>query len=122
MFDPSEVTEIRIDRGGKHLVLGGSRSGARDAASRVEQFEVARRALSETRAEGAVHLGAPRQGEGFDRPLMTLTVKQAGATIRLLIGRGDAFRDVTIYFARREGLDATFAIAQNKLRSLFDLE
>jgi hypothetical protein len=53
---------------------------------------------------------------------MTLTVERAGSTVRIAIGRGDAFRDVTVFYARRDGIDATFAIAQSKLRPLLDLD
>jgi hypothetical protein len=52
---------------------------------------------------------------------MTLTIVRASSTIVISIGRGDAFRDTNVFYARRDGIDATFAIAQSKLRPLFDL-
>jgi hypothetical protein len=44
------------------------------------------------------------------------------ASVRISVGRGDAFRDVTVFYVRREGIDATFAIAQNKVRPLLELD
>jgi hypothetical protein len=40
--------------------------------------------------------------------------------IRITVGRGDVWRDNNVYYIRRAGVDATFAIAQSKLRLLFD--
>jgi hypothetical protein len=121
MVEPTDVRQIRIDRAGRHLTLEPARPGARDAGS-SERFEIARRALSEARVEGLVHPGEPQTGEGFDKPLMTVTVVRGNSTVKMSIGRGDAWRDTNVFYARRDGVDATFAVAQSKLRPLLDLE
>jgi hypothetical protein len=121
VIDPGDVQKIRIDRGRDHLVLDAPRSGARDAGS-GERFEIALRALSEARAEGVVHLGSPKSDEGLDKPLMVVTVELRASRIQMSIGRGDSWRETNVFYARREGVDATFAIAQNRLRPLFDLQ
>jgi Domain of unknown function (DUF4340) len=121
MVDPNDVRQIRIDRGADHLRLEPAGPGAPDAGAAAERFEIARRSIAEARAEGLVHPGAPHKEEGFARPLMTLTIVRASSTIVISIGRGDAFRDTNVFYARRDGIDATFAIAQSKLRPLFDL-
>jgi hypothetical protein len=120
MVEPGDVRQVRIEQGGRHLVLDVPRPGARDAGS-VERFEVARRVMSELRAEGLVHPGEARSEEGFDKPLMTIFVQRATSHLKIAIGRGDSWRDTNVFYARREGIDATFAIAQSKLRPLLDL-
>ncbi len=52
---------------------------------------------------------------------MIVTVQHKGAAIKMSVGKGDTWRDINIFYARREGVDATFAIAQGKLRPLLDL-
>jgi hypothetical protein len=120
MIEPGDVHPIRIDRGRHHLTLEPAGPAARDAGGSSERFEVVRRALAEARTEGLVHLGAPHKEEGFDRPIVTLTMKGAPPTI-VSIGRGDVWRDTSVFYVRREGIDATFAIAQSKLRPIVDL-
>jgi hypothetical protein len=115
MIEPGDVREIRIDRAGRRVTLG-----VRDAGS-AERFETARHVLSEMRAEGLVHPGAPRADEGFDKPLMTVTVQRGTSSLKFSIGRGDAWRDTNVFYARRDGVDATFAVAQSKVRPLLDL-
>jgi hypothetical protein len=118
--EPGDVRQIRIERAGRRVTLEPGRPGARDAGS-AERFETARRVLSEMRAEGLVHPGAPRGDEGFDRPLATVTVQRGTSSLTFSIGRGDAWRDTNVFYARRDGVDATFAVAQSKVRPLLDL-
>jgi len=92
----------------------------------AERFEIARRVLVEARAEGTVHLGEARKDEGLDKPLLTVTIQRASpaspSQVKIAIGRGDAWRETNVFYVRREGVDATFAIAQSKLRPLLDLK
>jgi hypothetical protein len=121
MVDPNDVRRIRIDRAGDHVTLEAARPGAPDAGAEAERFENARRAVGDMRAEGLVHPGAARKEEGFDEPLATLTIQKKETTLKFTIGRGDAWRDTNVFYARRDGVDATFAIAQSKVRPLLDL-
>jgi len=127
MFEPSEIRQIRLDRGGGHrLTLEPARAGGSDAGPSAERFEIARRVLVEARAEGTVHLGEARKDEGLDKPLLTVTIQRASpaspSQVKIAIGRGDAWRETNVFYVRREGVDATFAIAQSKLRPLLDLK
>src|SRR6185295_45012 len=99
-----------IDRGADHLKLApaGLGDGAPDAGAAAEHFEIARRSVAEARAEGLVHPGAPRKGEGFDKPAMTLTIVGASSPIVISIGRGDIFHDTNVFYVRRNGIDAIF--------------
>jgi len=111
MFDPKVVREIRMG----------------DAALAAEQLETAKSTLSVARTEGVVHLGAARKDEGFDKPRLTvrLQIARPGSAspqnVKILVGRGDDWRDTSVFYIRREGVDATFAIAQGSIRPLLDL-
>jgi hypothetical protein len=41
-------------------------------------------------------------------------------TLRISLGAGDAFRGTNVTYARRDGVDATYAIAQAKTRVFLD--
>lgn len=101
-----------------------STSGDGDAAAAA-----LRSAVTGLIAEGVVSTGAPDRSFGLDKPRLVLTIvaepepAQKGAarrTIRIAFGAGDSFRGTSIVYARRDGLDVTFAIAQGKVRPLFD--
>jgi hypothetical protein len=112
MVDPAGIKEIKLGRG-KRLSAG--------------DLETAKDALSTMRAESALHLGPPRREEGFDRPQLEVTIEhgaEAGGkpgTTHLVIGAGDVWRDTNIFYARRDGVDASFVIAQGKVRPLLEL-
>jgi hypothetical protein len=127
MVDPSEVRQIRLEQGTASITLGAARPADPDEASRAaERFETAKRALAEARTEGVVRIGAPVLDEGFDRPRLVVVVVRAGSTgtpstLRMLIGKGDVFHDTNVFYVRRDGVDATFAMAQGKLRPLLEI-
>ena len=66
--------------------------------------------------------------EGFDKPRLVLTVRTVPPPpaepreIRVTVGRGDVWRDNSVFYVRRTGVDATFAMAQSKLRTILDLQ
>jgi hypothetical protein len=137
MIDAAEVRRVRFERGPlKWEYTAGSTppsaspkpGAAPEKNEAAERFEVVRKALSEARTEGVVHLGPPRKEEGFDKPRLVLTVRVAPSPsaepseIRMAVGRGDVFRDNNVFYVRRAGIDATFAIAQSKLRAVMDLQ
>jgi hypothetical protein len=128
MVDPSEVRHIRFERGPTKWELDGSGRGGTDGGVAVERFEIARKVLGEARAEGVVHLGPPQNDEGFEKPRLVLSVRTVPPPpadpreIRIDVGRGDVWRDNNVFYVRRAGVDATFAMAQSKLRPLLDLQ
>jgi hypothetical protein len=111
MVDPQEVRQIKV--------------GATTPSA--DKIETIKSTLSTLRTEGVVHLGAARKDEGFDKPLLTLSVQtshpgaSASSILKIAIGRGEVWRDTSIFYVRREGVDATFAVAQSKLKPLLDL-
>lgn len=81
-------------------------------------------------AESVVSVGPPDRSFGLEKPRLVLTVLAEplpGApkgsprrTIRTVFGAGDSLRGTSIVYARRDGLDVTFAVAQGQVRALFD--
>ncbi|HEY4103734.1 MAG TPA: DUF4340 domain-containing protein [Polyangiaceae bacterium] len=76
-------------------------------------------AISNLRPEAALHTGPPEPAEGLAKPILTLQITpQNAAPETLTFGAGDSFRDTSIFYLRLSGVDATFVIAQNKVRPL----
>jgi hypothetical protein len=126
MVDPDEARQVRLVRGASSQVLGPAKAADGDDAARAaERWEIAKRVLAEARTEGVVHLGAPRPSEGFDKPRLVISVTKGKAgsdsTLRIVVGAGDVFHDTNVFFVRRDGVDATFAMAQGKLRPLLEM-
>ena len=81
-------------------------------------------------AEGVVSVGPSDRSFGLDKPRLVLVVvaepaegaaKGSGRrTVKIAFGAGDSFRGTSVVYARREGLDATFAIPLGRVRALFE--
>lgn len=80
--------------------------------------------------EGVVAIGRPDRSFGLDEPRLVLTVlaePEQGAPkgsprrkMRIAFGAGDSFRGTSVVYARRDDVDATFAVAFGKVRALFE--
>lgn len=107
---------------------GGVAQAPADATLGATRAAAVRDVLGDLLAEGAVSVGKPEAHQGFEKPALTLTILRTpgegggggGKLIRILFGAGDAWRGTTIYYARRDGIDATFAVAQSKVRPLLE--
>ncbi|MEO7032469.1 MAG: DUF4340 domain-containing protein [Polyangiaceae bacterium] len=78
-------------------------------------------AISNLRPEAAVHVGPPLPDEGMSAPVLTLQlVPTAGAPLTLTFGAGDSWRSTSVFYLRVSGVNATFVIAQAKVRALSD--
>jgi Domain of unknown function (DUF4340) len=114
---------VTIERSGEVLQIAGA------PASPVSSARAAtiRDALADLMAEGAVGIGPPDKRWGFDKPSLDVLVERAGVgtsakvpPVHLRFGAADAFQGTRVYYARRDGVDATFAIAQERVRPLLD--
>lgn len=118
-------TNVEVERSGDvwRVRSGGEGSAAKAAAVRD--------ALSDFTAEEAVTVGPPSRHEGLDKPALTVVINPAVGKdappsegkrepVRIVIGAGDVWRGTRIYYARRSGVDATFAVAQAKVRPLLE--
>ena len=109
--------EIVLERRGGELV---TKSGDVPASSVADALET----LASLRAEAALHTGPARASEGFATPALSVELEPSPGLGKRRIyrfGSGDSYRDEVVRNARADGIDATFAVADAKLRPLFDL-
>lgn len=111
--------------GGKKLTLesvGGVFHVAGAAADPVANARAAavREALADFAAEAAVTIGRADKSEGFDKPALEIEAVLDGKPVKMTVGAGDAREGVRVYYVRREGIDATYAVAQAKVRALLE--
>lgn len=123
MVAADDVRAIELEARGKKYEL--SRRGSELESSTLSASQVRRitDVLGSLRAEAAVHTGPPAPAEGFDRPILVVRALpiDAGRPVRTLrIGKADSYRDMAVYFARADGSDATYVIAQSKIRPILD--
>ncbi|XYI04006.1 DUF4340 domain-containing protein [Sorangium sp. So ce1128] len=141
---PQEIARVTLVSGdGKRVVVevspgGFTVAGAADQASATATAAGVRDALADLHAEGAVALGKPEKHHGLSPPRLRITVdlarpqaapageggaplpRSAPGSITIAIGAGDAFRGTNVFYARRDGVDAVYAIAQSRVRPLLE--
>ena len=62
-----------------------------------------------------------RPGEGLDRPSLEVLVNRtSGDPVTLTFGAGDTFQGASVVYARRAGVEATYAVPRSKVRRLLD--
>lgn len=117
---------------GKHLVIERSGDALRIAGLPADPVTSARAAtirdaLGELTAEGAVSVGPAEKSQGFDKPRLDILVERAGVgtsekvpPVRLRFGATDSLHGVSVVYVRRDGVAATWAVAQGKVRALLD--
>ena len=124
LVDVERVTRVTLTaEGGKRLVLeahGGALqvAGAPADPASIARVAAVRDALNDLLAEGVVTVGPPAPAQGFDRPTLVVTVELGSRRLELRFGAGDSFRGTSVYYARREGFAATFAVAQSRVQPL----
>jgi hypothetical protein len=127
MADPETLARVGLTRGGKTLLLerrGGALHAVGAASVDTSVLTPALEALAALRAEAAVHTGKARPSEGLAAPALEVTVEPSpglGAARRLRLGAQEVYRGLPVRCARVEGIDATFVIAESKVRPLLDL-
>ncbi|HEY6558744.1 MAG TPA: DUF4340 domain-containing protein [Polyangiaceae bacterium] len=130
VIDPGITQSIRLEHKGATITLqlqSGSfvETGPQPRLSKGQIAQIID-ALASMRAEAAVHVGAVRPNEGFQNPELVVTAESApggGEAIQKLkyrIGAGDAWRAVSVFYARADGVDATFVIARGKVNQVLD--
>jgi hypothetical protein len=126
MIEPSTLARVTLDTPKQELVLE-RRNGelvAKTGDTPPAAIANALEALASLRAEGALHTGPARPSEGFAAPSLRVRLEPKpglGKARVYRFGATDSYRDEAARNARVEGVDATFAIADAKLRPLFDL-
>lgn len=125
MLDLNETAQVSFKRKEDTVVFdvkGGnllSSSAERFPPSRLEKIK---EILNELRAQSVVHLGAPRRDEGLEKPSLEILVKSTnGEERRIQIGASDVLQSASIFYARTDKSDATYALPTARVRALLDL-
>ncbi|MEI9940775.1 MAG: DUF4340 domain-containing protein [Pseudomonadota bacterium] len=115
---------ITIEGHGRALHL--ARQGERMTVTPAGSFPQDRvpellEALGDLRPEAALHSGAAPPSEGFSAPSLTLRLSpKLGPSQTVSFGAGDSWRSTSVFYVRVSGVDATFVMAQSKVRALSD--
>jgi hypothetical protein len=130
---PETMTRATLTgEGGKRLVIERNGEALRVAGVPADPVSSARAAtirdaLADLTAEGAVSVGPAERAQGFDRPRLDVLVERAGVGTRekvppvhLRFGAADSFQGARVVYVRRDGVAATWAVAQGKARALFE--
>jgi len=117
--DPPKLTAVTLKRAAATATFARNAAAATDAGS-----EAVFSAFAGLRAEQVIHLGPARADEGFASPSLDVRATIAGdagtRTVRFILGRATLLRDQKVYFARVDGVDATFVVAKERLDPLLD--
>ncbi|MEJ1960352.1 MAG: DUF4340 domain-containing protein [Gammaproteobacteria bacterium] len=106
---------LRIERQGERFVAVPSSALPADRVSELLD------ALLDLRPEAGIHTGPAEAAEGFAKPTLTLRLTpRGGAAQTVTIGAGDAWHSMSVFYLRVSGVEATFVIAQSKVRALSD--
>ncbi|HWP04207.1 MAG TPA: DUF4340 domain-containing protein [Polyangiaceae bacterium] len=124
MVEPSTLARLTLRSKGRELTF--ERRGGELRSEHVDPTasSAALAALGSLRAEAALHSGAARTTEGLASPVLEVRAEPSpglGKPRAFKIGASDEFRGESVRTARADGIDATFVVADAKLRPLLDL-
>jgi hypothetical protein len=123
--DSAEVETVTLSRGATRLVLHGSAGKLHlDGAGGAEIAEKVAVSLDAMHADDVVHIGAPKPSEGFSRPSLDVRIKtrsDAGAReVHFVVGDSALLLKERMFYARIDGVDATFALARDHVADLMN--
>lgn len=110
---------MELTREGKELRLSAPGAGAPSANAKALAATIGA-ALEDLLPVAAVTIGPVQDYQGFKKPTLTIAVKTPTAEYTIKIGAGDVYDRTSIHYARRSGIDATFAVPQSVVRQLLD--
>jgi len=124
MAEPAALARLTLRAKGRELTF--ERRGGELRSEHVDPSAAAAAlsALSSLRAEAALHSGPARPSEGLAAPVLEVRIEPSaglGKPRAFKIGVSDEFHGESVRTARADGIDATFVVADAKLRPLFDL-
>ena len=106
---------LRLERRGEHFMAVPSSALPSDRITELLD------ALADLRPEAGIHTGPAAAAEGFAKPTLTLRLTPRGGAVQTVtIGAGDAWHSTSVFYLRVSGIDATFVVAQSKVRALSD--
>lgn len=106
---------VQLTRQGERLLVAKTSNFPQDRVPELLE------AIGSLRAEAALHSGPALPSEGFSTPSLILRlVPRRGDAQTVSFGAGDSWRSTSVFYMRVSGVDATFVIAQSKVRALSD--
>ena len=106
---------LQLVRQGEHFTVAKAGSFPQDRVQELLE------ALGDLRPEAALHSGAALPSEGFSEPSLLLRLSpRQGTPQTVSFGAGDSWRSMSVFYVRVSGVDATFVMAQSKVRPLRD--
>jgi hypothetical protein len=104
---------VQLARQGERMLVAKPGSFPQDRVSELLE------AFGNLRAEAALHIGPALPNEGFSEPFLSVRlVPRQGVPQTLSFGAGDSWRSTSVFYMRVSNVDATFVIAQSKVRAL----
>jgi hypothetical protein len=132
-IDAETVKTITLSSdSGKKLVVEQSNGvfrvvGAASDPVATTRAATIRDALGDLSAEGAVGVGKAEKQHGLEKPRLTIVVERQNPSAsekllpaRLIVGAGDSIEGTSVFYVRRDRIDATWAVAQAKIRPLLE--
>lgn len=120
--DDAMLAEAALSRGGKTFVVRNTGEHAElvPASPKATGRDLVL-AIARLRAVDVAHLGPATAAEGFATPALEVRVTRKGETVgeRFLLGTAIIRQDRRVRFARRDGVDATYVVAEEDVRPLF---
>ena len=110
-FEPGKLKVSVVTRNGDGVIGPGRRAFPRPDAPVLET-------LGALRAEFAVHTGPAKSHEGFARPRLTLSYQTSERDVKVTVGACERLREQMVCYARRDDIDATFALAARTVSGL----
>jgi hypothetical protein len=106
---------LRLERQGERFIAVPSSALPADRVTEVLD------SLADLRPEAGIHIGPAEPAEGFAKPTLMLRLTPRSGPVQVVtIGAGDAWRSTSVFYLRVSGVDATFVVAQSKVRALSD--
>jgi hypothetical protein len=118
-LETSRASSIVLSRNGARVELKRAADKFATDAGLPVSVESITSALDVLRADDVVRLGPPAPDEGFDRPSLDVRAdldSDGGKhTVHLRFGRDALRKNQAIVYARVDGVDATFAVARERV-------
>jgi hypothetical protein len=124
-LDEVQRLELSAPRGRMKLQRSGQRFEQLGSQAPISSgdLEALLSELDTLRPEAALHLGPALPNEGFGNPVLRYVAERAHGTrqVAWTIGGADVFRNLPVYFARVDGVAATYVIARGPIQRILDL-
>jgi hypothetical protein len=111
----AHARSLRLERHGEQLSAVPANGFPQERVADVLE------ALSNLHPDAAIHTGPAEPAEGLGKPSLTLRLTpKIGPAQTVSFGAGDSWRGTSVFYLRVSGVDATFVMAQGKVRALSD--